>query len=198
MPRKGAPSNNPLGRPPGTRLIDHALLHIPPKDMVTAMAFSRAVMRCAQASDSLRLRAAEILMRYENAPPDRRVSMPIDLPKPTTAEIANQNIAELIGRVHRGELGVGEGTALIDMQNAAISAIEGTVLVTDFGVVERTIAANPVVVRTIVTTLPLSVYPWREAPTMPLPRVAGDCKNIHGEKTPTMPLPRVAGDCGGI
>src|SRR6516164_3218417 len=29
------------------------------------------------------------------------------------------------------------------------------------------------------STLPLSVYPWREAPTMPLPRVAGDCK-IYG------------------
>src|SRR6516164_3768948 len=31
------------------------------------------------------------------------------------------------------------------------------------------------------STLPLSVYPWREAPTMPLPRVAGDC--IQGTRT---------------
>jgi hypothetical protein len=34
------------------------------------------------------------------------------------------------------------------------------------------------------STLPLSVYPWREAPTMPLPRVAGDCKFLR----------RIAGD----
>src|SRR6516225_3164945 len=50
------------------------------------------------------------------------------------------------------------------------------------------------------STLPLSVYPWREAPTMPLPRVAGDCKTgstlplsvYPWREAPTIPLPRVA------
>jgi hypothetical protein len=131
-------------------MIDHALLFIKPESMVSGTAFCRATMQCPQATDSLRLRAAELLMRYECLPPDRRISTPIDLPAPTTAEIANRNIATLVERMQKGEMGLSEGTMLVQAQNAAIASLEGSVLAADFTVVERVIAANPPVARAVV------------------------------------------------
>jgi hypothetical protein len=143
---KPGQSGNPKGRPAGVRSFQsNTLLLLKAESMANPVAFLTGVYRSPQAPDQLRVTAALGVAPYVHVrATDRRISMPIDLPKPETAEIANANIAELIDRVNRGQLGVEEGEVLVRMQNAAIASLEGSVLSADFAVVERTIAANPV------------------------------------------------------
>jgi hypothetical protein len=98
-PPKGV-SGNPRGRPPGIKgVTEHTLLFVAPKDMVDAISFARAIMRCPQASDTVRQRACESLMRYENAAPDRRAATQLNLPWiPSWRPISARSRALLSGR----------------------------------------------------------------------------------------------------
>jgi hypothetical protein len=151
-PPKGT-TNNPRGRPPGIRgVTEHTLLFIAPADMKDSISFMRAVMRCPQASDTIRTRAGEALLRYENTPcTDRRISRPLDLPNSSTIEIALANAAEIKARVHRGEIGIIEGEALVRMEEATARMIQDTVLERDFRVIEGTVAAQTVVSKSVVS-----------------------------------------------
>jgi hypothetical protein len=131
---------------------DHVLLFVPPADMVNSITFLRAVMRCPQASDTIRTRAAESLLRYENTPcTDRTISRPQDLPVSTTIELALANAAEIKARVYRGELGLMEGEALVRMEEATARMIQDTILERDFRTIEGTVAAQTVVSKSVVS-----------------------------------------------
>jgi hypothetical protein len=127
-------------------------LFIKPADMVNAISFMRAVMRCPQAADGVRTRAGEALLRYENTPcTDRTVSRPLDLPRSDTIETALANAAEIKQRVLRGEMGIMEGEALVRMEEATARMIQDTVLERDFRVIEGTVASQSIVPKTVVS-----------------------------------------------
>jgi hypothetical protein len=159
---------NRAGRKPGIRgVTEHTLLFIAPADIKDSISFMRAVMRCPQASDVIRTRAGEALLKYENTPcVDRTISRPQDLPASTTIEQALANAAEIKRRVHAGELGLMEGEALVRMEEATARMIQDTILERDFRTIECTVASQTVTSKSIVSG-GLPRLPGAEATIMP-------------------------------
>jgi hypothetical protein len=151
-PRVGAPSNNPRGRPPGIKgVTEHTLLFVAPKDMVDAITFARAIMRCPQASDTVRQRACESLMRYENSPPDRKASTALNLPAATTVEIARGNIQIIKLNYDLGRIGADEMAARISAEEASIRALLDTELEADFRTIEGIVERQTITAKTVVS-----------------------------------------------
>jgi hypothetical protein len=149
-------SGNPSGRPAGkkTLLQSNTLLLLKAESLGRGAApFLRGVYNCPQAPDQLRATAAIALLPYENVRcTDKRVSRPLDMPRGTTVEQCLENIAELKDRAYKGALGLEETTLLIQMEEATIRAIEGTVNERDLKLVESVVVPESVPVRTVVTS----------------------------------------------
>jgi hypothetical protein len=145
----------------------HTLLFIKPADMVDAATFLRAVYRCPQAPDPVRVNAASSLLRYEISPHDRRAACQLNLPAATTVEIARGNIQVVKLNYDLGRLGQEEAEARIAQEEASIRALLDTELEHDFRVIENVIEAGQAPV-TVSTTGGLP----------PLPRPAGEPEMI--------------------
>jgi hypothetical protein len=145
----------------------HTLLFIPPADMKDAITFLRAVYKCPQASDPVRVNAATQLLKYETSPHDRRAASKLDLPAATTVEIARGNIQIIKLNHDLGRLGQEEAQARIAMEEATIRAILDTELERDFRTIEGVIEAGQA---------PRTVSVQGGLP--PLPRPAGEPEMI--------------------
>jgi hypothetical protein len=150
-----------------------------------AAPFLRGVYNCPQAPDQLRATAAIALLPYENSRcTDKRVSRPLDMPRGATVEQCLDNIAELKDRAYKGLLGLEETTLLIQMEEATIRAIEGTVNERDLKLVESTVLPlESIPVRTVVT----SSIPALPGTSIDMPDVSEPPKN--GPWSPNPPPP---------
>jgi hypothetical protein len=124
----------------------------------------------------LRATAAIALLPYENVRcTDKRVSRPLDMPRGTTVEQCLENIAELKDRAYKGALGLEETTLLIQMEEATIRAIEGTVNERDLKLIESVVVPESVPARTVVTSS-IPALPGTEGVTI-MPDVSEPPKN---------------------
>jgi hypothetical protein len=130
MPFKPGQSGNPRGRTPGAvvpKITLQAAALAAAKGDVDSLAFLRLVVSAEQLDVSARLTAAGLLAPYEHSRKTRRkITEPLDLPKPATVEQAIENIAEIGKLAAAGKIGLDEANDLVGHQKAFVEAKVGT------------------------------------------------------------------------
>jgi hypothetical protein len=148
MPFQPGQSGNLKGRRP----------HYPPLKVKMALAIanrghpdSLAFLAAVVADDDLvvpyRLQAAQALAPYQASKCQaRHISKPIDLPPPTTVEIATANIAALRVMAAKAEIGLDEANDLTGAQKAYIEMRQGAEIDTRLAAIEAALRDRNLVI----------------------------------------------------
>jgi hypothetical protein len=143
------------GNPAGKKKTSSLLRRLGSEDMKTpddirGLNIVASIAGFAHATLQMRLTAGSILAQYQDLKPSERPIEDLNLPKPTTVEIATENIAAIAHAVTAGKLSPEVAPKVIAPQKDFIDAVVGSSVEQRLAALEQAAERDPPKVKTIV------------------------------------------------
>jgi hypothetical protein len=143
------------GNPAGKQRRSNILRRLRPEDMKTpddirGLNIVASIANFAHATLQMRLTAGSILAQYQDLKPSERPIEDLNLPKPTTVEIATENIAAIAHAVTSGMLAPDVAPKIIAPQKDFIDAVVGSSVEQRLAALEAAAERNPPKVKAVI------------------------------------------------